>query len=35
MEMEQRHVIKFFMPKGMKKVEATDRLNKHCGRDAL
>jgi hypothetical protein len=32
MEVEQTHVIKFFVKEGMKGVEIIDRLNKHYDR---
>jgi hypothetical protein len=35
MEVEQTHLIKFFVKEGMKWVEIIDRLNKHYGRDPL
>jgi hypothetical protein len=35
MEVKQSYAIKFFLEKGMKRMEIIDRLNKYDGRDAL
>jgi hypothetical protein len=35
MEVEQRHIIKFFREEDMEWVEIADRLNKQYGWDAL